>query len=88
MNQELIRKAAEAIQKECSPKDGIPFEQLHPDAKQYRMRQAEAALKVFYEHTRSQPREGHGVRCQDCGSAMTPRQGTPCWTCHSCGRTV
>lgn len=95
MDNELIRKAAEAMHEYCRltlrnvlPSCDIPFDKLRPKDRRYLSGYAEAALKVFLEHTRSQPREGRGVRCPDCGAAMTPTQGTPCWTCHTCGKTV
>lgn len=99
MDQALIRKAAEAMHEAWKawivsrgeivvPDFDKPFNDLHETRKAGNLCLAEAALKVFYEHTRSQPREGQGVRCQDCGAAMTPVAGTPCWTCHACGRTV
>lgn len=74
MDQELIRKAAEAIRKEvvvqlvesdydedCHPLDGIrpltddsTFDRLPDSTRAWLERAAQAVLKVFYEHTRTE----------------------------------
>lgn len=52
---ELIRKAAEAIYSEISRDTGVrTFPELGERVKQGWDRVAEAALKVFYEHTQTQ----------------------------------
>ncbi len=53
MDQELIRKAPEAIWL-AGPGLATPFHQLHPDLQALLLLRAEAALKVFYEHTERQ----------------------------------
>ncbi len=98
MEQELIRKAADAIARaEFGIPEGTPISeemsrQLSPMRERLTL-WAEAALKVFYEHTRGQTREGHGVRCPDCGAAMHPNtkgslENRNFWECADCGKTV
>lgn len=88
---ELIRKAAAAIWDAMGvgrPETDAPFDSLAPEIQEDFVRMAEAALKVFYEHTRGQTRERKPPNCPDCGQVMTPgetHQGV--WFCRSCGRS-
>lgn len=101
MDQELIRKAAEAIyasgvkcRNQWRAGASIPlhavhkWEELHSDTQDEFSEQARAALKVFYEHTRSQAREQAPPKCPDCSAEMKPT-GTALvfFTCPQCGAT-
>lgn len=82
---ELIRKAAEAMW-HTGLRIGAstpPFESLHQNYKEKYLREAEAALQVFYEHTRGQTRERKPPPCADCGAGMTPALSG--WKCGQCG---
>jgi peptide subunit release factor 1 (eRF1) len=96
MDQELIRKAAEAIWEiERIPSEAfgrvqinLPYDKVPRGIRDHIEAKVKAALTVFYEHTRAQKRERHGVSCPDCNAAMIPTTGSSHWTCPNCGKTV
>jgi tRNA(Ile2) C34 agmatinyltransferase TiaS len=91
-DEELIRKAAEALHNyfQRNQPDNLKmlFVELHPDAQAAFERRARVCLQVFYEHTRSQPREQAPPKCPDCSAEMK-LTGTALvfFTCPSCGAT-
>ena len=95
---ELIRKAAEAMHRSLRvrlKKDDVvwavtdkTFSTLSKEDQGPMLEMAEAALKVFYEHTRAQPREQAAVICPDCGHTMTPAKSSlGAWYCTYCAAT-
>ena len=95
MDDDLIRKAAEALYKQSWRNDQLTpavlpeYETLHPQAKAAYERRAKVCLEVFYEHTRAQKRTRHGVTCPDCNAAMMPAPDSlGHWVCPDCGETV
>lgn len=94
MDSELIRKAAEAMLVDYRRRYGYPqvrFDDALPEVQKYWLENAEAALKVFYEQTRSQPREQAQLLCPDCGKGMIPAPvclSDGHWTCPDCGKFV
>jgi len=96
MDNELIRKAAEAIHVVSERHMGEPncfqwrvgdlFSNLPKRRQEQMCEVAEAALKVFLEHTRAQPREQVPPKCPDCGAMMLPSMKIGRYMCPSCGK--
>ena len=88
MDPELIRKAAEAILHADQQEHGgsLAFSELTAMDQRILCSEAEAALKVFLEHTRSQPQEQAPPKCPDCGAMMLPSMKIGRYMCPSCGK--
>ena len=97
MDQELSHKAAEAMWKDELQREypDYPPDAPHrvamriseyPEQEKIWQSRAEAALTVFYEHTRAQTRERKPPCCADCGADMVPTPGGA-WKCTNCGST-